>query len=203
MDSPFLYALRIGLEAHAAHAWHAAAMTVIMIVATTCSFFLRLVCNNRFTNCTNQLVDSMAVRGIVNSFASTVLYPGALHDYAFANFHATKSLVKHWETFQAVHPVGVVEYGDLPGSSLTAFPNPFRQTVTLHYSVGRAGWITLKIYDSLGREVWQVSSIRERGAWQVVWDGRDTVGREVPSGVYYGVLTAGAARHVVPLVLTR
>ncbi|MCR4437896.1 MAG: FlgD immunoglobulin-like domain containing protein [bacterium] len=70
---------------------------------------------------------------------------------------------------------------------LPNYPNPFNPTTTLHYGLPErfSGWVELGIYDAAGREVCcLVDEPQNPGYYSVVWDGRDSSGRQVPSGVY-------------------
>jgi len=69
-------------------------------------------------------------------------------------------------------------------------PNPFNPTTALRFSTPDAGVVSLAIYDVNGRLVRTlVAGPVEAGAHEVVWDGRDALGREVSSGVYLYRLT--------------
>lgn len=73
------------------------------------------------------------------------------------------------------------------------FPNPFNPTTTLAFSIKDAGNVSLTIYDVAGRRVRElVNEPRERGAYKVVWDGRNDTGTTVSSGVYFYKLVAGS-----------
>ncbi len=73
------------------------------------------------------------------------------------------------------------------------FPNPFNPTTTLAYSLKSASNVTLTIFDVAGRRIRElVNERRERGAYRVVWDGRNDQGMTVSSGVYFYKLVAGS-----------
>ena len=86
------------------------------------------------------------------------------------------------------------------------FPNPFNPSTTISYSVpeGEAPLVSLKIYDLSGRVVRTlVNGIREAGAYSVVWDGTDSFGRSVSSGVYFYRLKAGSFMQTRKMVLLK
>ncbi len=73
------------------------------------------------------------------------------------------------------------------------FPNPFNPTTTLAFSIKDANNVNLTIYDVAGRRIRElVNERRERGAYKVVWDGRNDNGSTVSSGVYFYKLVAGS-----------
>ena len=66
-----------------------------------------------------------------------------------------------------------------------ASPNPFNPTTTIEYSVSRSGHVRLGIVDVKGRLVSMlVDGFVQPGRHEIVWHGRDSSGREMPSGVY-------------------
>ncbi len=73
------------------------------------------------------------------------------------------------------------------------FPNPFNPSTTLAFSMKDDGNVNLTIYDVAGRRVRElVDEPRRRGAYKVVWDGRNEAGETVASGVYFYKLVASA-----------
>ena len=68
-----------------------------------------------------------------------------------------------------------------------AWPNPFGSEVHIDYTTPpNGGDHTVAIYDAAGRLVSQLfSGRRDAGDHQLAWDGRDTQGRRVASGVYF------------------
>ncbi|HOS65847.1 MAG TPA: FlgD immunoglobulin-like domain containing protein, partial [Candidatus Latescibacteria bacterium] len=90
------------------------------------------------------------------------------------------------------HPVGVVEQQGLPSFSLMQnAPNPFNPSTTIRFTLPEAGHVTLAVYDINGRLVRTlVGQAFLPGHHEVVWDGKDAMGRAVASGVYVYRLTA-------------
>ncbi len=65
-------------------------------------------------------------------------------------------------------------------------PNPARGNSRVDLDLPRAHAVTAAIYDVSGRQVREVvNAMRPAGGSQIVWDGRDGGGREVPPGLYY------------------
>lgn len=70
-------------------------------------------------------------------------------------------------------------------------PNPFNPTTTISFQMPEAGQVRLAIYNALGQEVQTlVQEFRDAGNHAVVWNGRDALGRQVASGVYFYRLEA-------------
>ncbi len=79
---------------------------------------------------------------------------------------------------------------------LSAWPNPFNPTVTLDYESN--GPADLAIFDLRGR---RLCDFAVEGQGLLTWDGRDSAGRELPSGIYFARM--GVAAAPVKLVLLR
>ncbi len=68
----------------------------------------------------------------------------------------------------------------------TNYPNPFNTKTTVTYCVETNCHISLKIYDFLGREVTTlVNEVKSPGEYTVEWDGTNSNGEQVASGVYF------------------
>jgi hypothetical protein len=66
------------------------------------------------------------------------------------------------------------------------YPNPFNPQTSIGFSLKQRGRVTLSIYDVSGALVRElVNEDRVRGAYTETWDGRDTHGSAVASGVYF------------------
>jgi len=60
------------------------------------------------------------------------------------------------------------------------YPNPFNPMTKIYYQLPEAGFVQLKVYDALGKEVATLVNDRhESGAYEVLFDGVD-----LPSGMY-------------------
>ncbi len=79
------------------------------------------------------------------------------------------------------------------------YPNPFNPTTTINYHLPAGVFVTLKIYDVLGREVRTlVEGNESAGYHSVVFDASD-----LPSGVYLYRITAGSYNSVKKLMLVK
>ena len=79
------------------------------------------------------------------------------------------------------------------------YPNPFNPTTTIDYALPVSGYVTLRIYDVLGREVRTlVNGDEPAGYDNVVFDAST-----LPSGVYFYRITAGKFTSVKKLVLIK
>jgi hypothetical protein len=66
------------------------------------------------------------------------------------------------------------------------FPNPFNPVTNIEYHVPESQRVNIKIYDILGREVTTlVNEYKSAGKHTVLWDGKNTAGQQVDTGVYF------------------
>ena len=77
------------------------------------------------------------------------------------------------------------------------YPNPFNPTTKIEYSIPITSFVTLKVYDILGREVATlVNEEKFSGNYKVVFDGSD-----LSSGIYFYKIQAGNYSSVKKMVL--
>ncbi len=83
-------------------------------------------------------------------------------------------------------------------------PNPFNPSTTIRFSLPASEHVGLAIYSASGALVRMlVDETRDRGAHDVTWDGRDSAGSPVGSGVYFYRLTAGKFSDSRKMVLLK
>ncbi|MGE5410175.1 MAG: T9SS type A sorting domain-containing protein [Clostridiales bacterium] len=106
--------------------------------------------------------------------------------------------------------LGAKEYGNTSGiankiNSVSEYrlehnyPNPFNPVTTIGYSIPKASYVELNVYDMLGREV--TSLVRKEqtaGEYKVQFDGSS-----LPSGIYIYSIQAGHFRDSKKLVLLK
>jgi len=79
------------------------------------------------------------------------------------------------------------------------YPNPFNPSTTIEFSLPKAEYVELKIYNILGKEISTlVSKNLNPGNHTYRFDGRNLAG-----GIYYYQLTAGEYREVKKMVLIK
>lgn len=72
------------------------------------------------------------------------------------------------------------------------FPNPFNPVTRVDYSLPEPCHVQIRIYNVLGQIVTTlVDEHHEPGLYDVIWDGKDTAGRMVASGMYFYQMIAG------------
>ncbi len=84
------------------------------------------------------------------------------------------------------------------------YPNPFNPSTEIGFDLPKPSFVSLDIYDVLGRKV--TTLINERltaGSKRVQWNGRDNTGTEVASGVYFYRLQTSDHVEVRKMVLLK
>ena len=74
------------------------------------------------------------------------------------------------------------------------YPNPFNPTTAIRFDLSDPGYVSLKVFNILGQEVRTlVDGERDLGQYEVVWDGKDDVEKQVASGIYFYRLVVRAS----------
>lgn len=72
------------------------------------------------------------------------------------------------------------------GISVSCYPNPFNNAVSVSFSIPSAGDYDIIVYDVLGRQVRTLASnYFDAGENIIVWDGKDNSKRSAASGIYF------------------
>ncbi len=104
--------------------------------------------------------------------------------------------------------------GNLTGDELPAapaasflsqnFPNPFNPITKIVFGLAEPAAVRLRVYDAAGHLVRSlIDETMPAGRYAETWDGRDTRGSTVASGVYFYRLDAGAFTETRKMVLLR
>ena len=101
-----------------------------------------------------------------------------------------------WIIYRSGYPLGVEanpkgDFGGRDLARLEVYPNPVTSVAYLRVQVPSGSKASLKIFDITGRLVRVLSSNLHSLKEVVVWDGKDGLGRSVPSGVYLCRLEGG------------
>ncbi len=84
------------------------------------------------------------------------------------------------------------------------FPNPFNPVTTIRYYFPKAEEVTINIYNLNGQLIRiLINENKNAGFHEVVWDGRDSEGLILSSGVYLYAIHAGVFTEVKKLTLLR
>lgn len=85
-----------------------------------------------------------------------------------------------------------------------AYPNPFNPNTTIRYQLRDAGKVRIDIYNLRGQVLNSFSRTHDAaGNYGVVWDGRDSSGNDLPSGVYLYKMSCGEYSATKRMVLKK
>jgi spore coat protein A len=83
-------------------------------------------------------------------------------------------------------------------------PNPFNPVTRIRFHLAGSQRVELKIYNVKGQEVHTLTNGRyPAGAHTLEWDGKDSTGNEVSSGIYFYRLRSGTTVQTKRMVLLR
>ncbi len=72
------------------------------------------------------------------------------------------------------------------------YPNPFNPTTTIRYSVTEPSYVQIRMYDSSGRFIRVLANENKSpGTYELLWNGKDSRGVAVASGVYFCRMNVG------------
>ena len=79
------------------------------------------------------------------------------------------------------------------------YPNPFNPSTKISYSIPKSSFVTLKIYDVLGKEVMTlVNETKQVGNYEVEFNGSN-----LSSGAYFYRLESGDFKDIKRMVLIK
>jgi hypothetical protein len=79
------------------------------------------------------------------------------------------------------------------------YPNPFNPNTKIDYSIKERGFVQLKVYDVLGKEVVElVNEEKQAGIYSVKFDGNS-----LPSGLYFYRLTSKDFQQTRKMLLVK
>ena len=84
------------------------------------------------------------------------------------------------------------------------YPNPFNPDTNIRFDVAQDGPVQIGIYNVTGQLVRQlVDGNRPAGSYQVNWNGQNSRGAAVPSGIYFCRMTAGQFTDIKKMALIK
>ena len=129
------------------------------------------------------------------AFDVTVVYPNRkLRVATYGNGIYERKLLEN--------PVSVnpVSNEIVSGYSLSQnYPNPFNPVTHLEFGISDLGFVSLKVYDVMGKEIKTlVNEIKSAGNYSMEFDGSD-----LPSGIYYYKIESGNFSQVRKMILLK
>ena len=119
------------------------------------------------------------------------------HHYGSYSDSSTYKLVPLYESDLLLNTDAIDNLVVPEGYALGNYPNPFNPTTTIAYRIPAAQSVQLVIYNQIGQYVTTlVDQPMNAGEYQVNWNGLDSKGRPVSSGLYFYRMVAGSEQLV-------
>lgn len=84
------------------------------------------------------------------------------------------------------------------------YPNPFNPQTTIEFNLEKGSMVRLEVFNLLGQKVDELAKgYFQPGVHSVIWNAIDTQGEEMPSGIYFYVLTSGSNLATGKMILLR
>jgi flagellar hook assembly protein FlgD len=84
------------------------------------------------------------------------------------------------------------------------YPNPFNASTSIKYTLPENAHVEIAIYNIQGQLVRTLSKGEESsGTHLAIWDGKDNIGKQLPSGIYFYKLSIGGEFKIKKMVLMR
>ena len=79
------------------------------------------------------------------------------------------------------------------------YPNPFNPTTAIRFEIPQSGFVSMKVFDVLGREVATlVNEEKSPGSYSVRWDATN-----IGSGTYFCKLESNGRREIRKMLLMK
>lgn len=127
------------------------------------------------------------------------------HGYSFSEQDVPEG--NYYYRLKQVDYSGVFSYSDVVEVEVNAvqfylsqnYPNPFNPATVITYSLPRSGYVSLKVYNSVGEEIATlVNNINEAGSHKIEFDAS-----RLSSGVYYYSLESGNFSQTNKMILMK
>jgi hypothetical protein len=85
-----------------------------------------------------------------------------------------------------------------------AYPNPFKEHITIEYQLQHDGRVEIQVNNILGQKIKSLTKEdQQAGLKRVKWDGIDESGSLVGSGIYYITLLTPTDKKVIKVMKTK
>ena len=84
------------------------------------------------------------------------------------------------------------------------YPNPFNPATKINFTVDQPSFISVSIFSLTGRSIRQFNlNITQPGNKSIIWNGKDMIGNDVPSGIYMYRIQSGEYSEFKKMTLLR
>ena len=137
---------------------------------------------------------------------------GDIYNYWFVmedrcvGIHNPKYAVAILQKALGITFTGIKSVGPVPTTFVLNqnYPNPFNPTTNIEFALPQHETVKLEVYDILGRLVTTLAnSDMAAGTYRVTWNGKDSNGQSVASGLYLYRLQAGSFSAVKKMLMLK
>lgn len=124
------------------------------------------------------------------------------YESLYSNKRSTVGQGPEWEKVPKENLVEIL----IPGEFVLYenYPNPFNPITTIRFGLPESQKVELSIYDVGGNKVKTLlRDVVPAGYHQVQWDGKDGLGKQVPSGIYIYRMSSDNKNLVKKMILTK
>ena len=141
-------------------------------------------------------INKERIKAATAKYSDLTAIPGRSYSYYISAVKGDEEAVRSTTIKLTLPPKPVTLYQN--------FPNPFNPSTTISLFIPDRALVTLDIFDVKGKRVKTlINEIKPAGRYKAQWNGRNTRGNSVSSGVYYYRLVAGKKIITKKLVLMR
>ena len=91
-----------------------------------------------------------------------------------------------------------------PITALKAWPNPFNPEVSISFGLAKSGPVKVELFNVRGQ---RVTKLADRGfaagEHRLLWDGKDSRGHSVGSGIYFARVSAGKDSRTIKMIMLK
>ena len=125
-------------------------------------------------------------------FPDSSTYAGQNNNYIWSLYTTEQNLPEVLDgqggVFHVILPQMDISLSDIPNNFrlYNAYPNPFNPTTMIQYDLPEDSFISINIYDMIGRHVRTMLNKRiTAGQRSIIWDGTNSSGQPVSAGTYF------------------
>ena len=91
-----------------------------------------------------------------------------------------------------------------PDISISNYPNPFNPSTTINFAIPRSDNVKVAVFNIKGQQVDIIlDDFVEAGQHTIAWNGTNSKGRRVSSGIYFTRLTSGNESRFLKMLLLK
>jgi len=157
------------------------------------------------TQVVSRLYDSLKVKGNQKLVGDIYNYWFVVEDRC-TGIHNPKYAVAILQKALGITFTGIKAVGPAPATFALNqnYPNPFNPTTNIEFALPQHETVKLEVYDILGRLVSTLANgDMAAGTYRVTWNGKDTNGHSVASGLYLYRLQAGSFTSVKKMLMLK